>query len=154
MTPSLSATVSRSSATTPGGIAYPIAEVPAVVTLLGRWFRPLLRKVCNETGIHVDRPDASGCGVLGVMGMPRKPAVELTTDNRLYFNDSRNTRWRIYDIAYGPPLAAPFKRRRLKLGDERATDRCFVSENGDQRRYHFTRDDSHDLLVESLGRQL
>jgi len=88
------------------------------------------------------------------MGMPRRPVVELKGEGQLYLVDSRNTQWRVHDVAFGPPLAARFKRKRLKLSDERATDRWFVSEDGDQRCYHFVRDDQRDLLVETLDRQL
>jgi hypothetical protein len=91
---------------------------------------------------------------LGTMGMPRKPAVQLTPDGRLYYVDHRNTRWRVHDVAFGPPLAPRFKRRRLTLGDERASDRYFVTQEGERRCYHFSRDDARDLLAETLERQL
>ena len=50
--------------------------------------------------------------------------------------------------------AAPFKRRRVKLGDPRVSDRYFVSEDGEQRCFQFGRDDARDLLLETLERQL
>jgi len=37
------------------------------------------------------------------MGMPRKPAVEVTSDARVYLVDDRNNEWRVHDICYGPP---------------------------------------------------
>lgn len=44
----------------------------------------------------------------------------------LYFVDDQGARWRVYDVAFGPPLAAPHKRKVLALGDTRARYRLFV----------------------------
>ena len=86
--------------------------------------------------------------------MPRKPAVETTPDGRLYFVDHRNDRWRVHDVAYGPPHAAPFKRRIVPLGDHRASSRYFVGEGGEQRSYKFDRDEPRGLTVDVLAAQL
>ena len=88
------------------------------------------------------------------MGMPRKPAVEFTPDQRVYFIDGRNTRWRVHDVAFGPPLAARFKRKRFQPGDTRATDRYFLSEDGEQRCFHFERAEARGVTVELLEQQL
>lgn len=50
----------------------------------------------HESGRVYDR-------CLAGMGMPRKPAVEVTSDARVYLVDDRNNEWRVYDICYGPP---------------------------------------------------
>jgi hypothetical protein len=88
------------------------------------------------------------------MGMPRKPAVETTHDGRVYYVDRRNGRWRVHDVAFGPPHARPHQRRRLVPGDGRAGYRYFVSESGEQRSFRFTSEDSRAATVEVLGAQL
>jgi hypothetical protein len=88
------------------------------------------------------------------MGMPRKPAVEVTPDGRVYYIDHRNARWRVHDVAFGPPHARPHQRCRLAPGDGRAGYRYFVGEGGEQRSYRFTDDDSRDVTVDVLDSQL
>lgn len=47
-------------------------------------------------------------------------------DVECYFTDDQGARWRVYDVAFGPPFAAPHKRKVLALGDTRARYRLFV----------------------------
>lgn len=55
----------------------------------------------------------------------------------LYFTDDQGGRWRVHDVAYGPPLAQPFKYKQLLLGDTRARYRLFVPEDRDAMRRSF-----------------
>ncbi len=88
------------------------------------------------------------------MGMPRKPAVEVTSDGRVYYIDHRNGRWRVYDVAFGPPHARAHQRRAFRPPDDRGTYRYFVSEDSERRCYRFTPNDGRDLTPELLGEQL
>ena len=88
------------------------------------------------------------------MGMPRKPAVEVTPDGRVYYVYHRNGRWRVYDVAFGPPHAQPHKRRAFRPPDDRGTYRYFVSESGERRCYRFAPADGRELTPERLGAQL
>ena len=44
----------------------------------------------------------------------------------VYFDDGDGGRWRVYDVAFGPPLAPLGKRAPLPPGDPRARFRVFV----------------------------
>lgn len=58
----------------------------------------------------------------------------------VYFTDVAGHRWRVHDVAFGPPLAKPFKYAQLQLGDPRARYRLFVPEDREAQRrsYDFT----------------
>jgi hypothetical protein len=49
-----------------------------------------------------------------------KPKVVVT------FTDEAGATWEVYDVAFGPPLAEPGKRKVLPHGDPRARYRLFV----------------------------
>jgi len=88
------------------------------------------------------------------MGMPRKPAVEITGDDRLYLIDDRNNKWRVYDICYGPPRAAPHHFKVFKPPFAEANNRYFVAPGGKYRSYGFTRESKRDVTAETLNDQL
>lgn len=44
----------------------------------------------------------------------------------VYVRDERGIRYRVHDVAFGPPLAEPGRGKRLSLGDPRARYRLFV----------------------------
>ena len=56
------------------------------------------------------------------VGAPRSAAV--------YLDDAAGVRWRVHWVRYGPPLAAPFRHRRLRAGDRRANYLYFVRRDG------------------------
>lgn len=72
----------------------------------------------------------------------------------VYFTSSAGERFRVYDVAFGPPLCRPHYRRRLPLEDPRANHRWFVPEFGVPRVYRFARDEPRELAVERLSQQL
>ena len=78
------------------------------------------------------------------------PAIEL------YFNDNHGARWRVYDVAFGPPLAEPHQRKVLALGDARARYRLFVPPDPSLmlRSYDFKRGGDRAITAEVLGAQL
>lgn len=65
------------------------------------------------------------------------------------------TRWRVGDIAFGPPLAEPYKWVPLELGDPRATSRLFAG-GGDRwiRAYRLKPGDHAAVDDASLAEQL
>jgi hypothetical protein len=72
----------------------------------------------------------------------------------LYVTDGAGVRWRVHDVAFGPPDAAPGRRRRVPLGSSRATYRWFVSAEGAERCHRFERGESRELTSEKVARQL
>jgi hypothetical protein len=76
------------------------------------------------------------------------------TRERAYLTDAAGQRWRVYDAAYGPPHAEPYKRRRTRPGDPRATYRYFVPAEGWTRLYRFGAQNSRELTLELALRQL
>lgn len=88
------------------------------------------------------------------MGMPRKPAVEISDDSRVYLIDDRNNKWRVYDICYGPPHAAPFRFKAFQPPYAQATNRYFVTPGGKYRSYRFTRESHRDISAETLNAQV
>lgn len=74
----------------------------------------------------------------------------------LYFTDGYGTRWRVYDVAFGPPLAEPHQRKVLALGDARARYRLFVSPGPALmlRAYDFKRGGDRAISAEVLSAQL
>jgi hypothetical protein len=91
---------------------------------------------------------------LAGMGLPRKPAVEVTPDGRVYLIDNRNNKWRVYDIGYGPPHAAPFHFKTFRPPHAEANNRYFVAPGGKYRSYRFTRESPRDISAETLNAQL
>jgi hypothetical protein len=66
------------------------------------------------------------------------PPVRLDYQGEaLYVTDGAGVRWRVHDVAFGPPDAAPGRRRRVPLGSVRATYRWFVNAEGVERCYRF-----------------
>lgn len=72
----------------------------------------------------------------------------------LYFTDEQRQRWRVYDVAFGPPLAAPHKSKVLELMDPRASYRIFVPKEGRKRSYRFRTGESRAITTERLAQQL
>ena len=57
------------------------------------------------------------------------PHLERLRDGRIYFVDEDRVPWRVYDAAFGPPLAPAFRHRVLPHGDPRARYRIFVPQD-------------------------
>jgi hypothetical protein len=88
------------------------------------------------------------------MGMPRKPAAEITPDGRVYLIDDRNNKWRVYDICFGPPHAAPHHFKAFRPPHAEANNRYFVTPGGKYRSYRFSRELGRDIDAETLNVQL
>jgi hypothetical protein len=88
------------------------------------------------------------------MGLPRKPAVEITPDGRVYLIDNRNNKWRVYDICFGPPRAAPHHFKAFRPPHAEANNRYFVTPGGKYRSYRFSRESRRDISAETLNAQL
>jgi len=71
-----------------------------------------------------------------------------------YLVDGDGARYRVHDVAFGPPFAAPGKRRTMPLESHDANHRYFVSAGGVARAYHFTKKEDRRLSVEKLTQQL
>jgi hypothetical protein len=54
----------------------------------------------------------------------------------LYLVNADAQRWRVHDVAFGRPPAAPHYTKVLPLGDPRATTRIFVHQDGTKRIAH------------------
>ena len=81
------------------------------------------------------------------------PRVERL-EERAYFTDDEGTTWRVYDVAFRPPLCAPGERRAFPPPARQANYRWFVPREGYKRCYKFAPDDSRELTPEVLARQL
>lgn len=75
-------------------------------------------------------------------------------DEAAYFVDSEGELYRIHDVAFGPPLAAPGRKRVMPRESPDANPRYFISANGVARAYRFTRKEDRTLSVERLQKQL
>jgi hypothetical protein len=71
-----------------------------------------------------------------------------------FFTSEARERLRIYDCAYGPPLARPHRRRVMPLEDIRAKHRHFVPAVGMARVYRFVKGESRALTPGVLATQL
>jgi hypothetical protein len=78
----------------------------------------------------------------------------MRNGERAYFTDADGTRYRVHDVAFGPPLVAPGKRRTILLESLDANHRYFVSASGVARAYHFTKKEDRTLSVERFPQQL
>ena len=74
--------------------------------------------------------------------------------NHAYFTDRDGVRWRVHDVGFGPPHAAPGRVRRYPLESARANVRYFVNAERVIRVHQFQRGESHALTTEALARQL
>ena len=72
----------------------------------------------------------------------------------LYVTDGDGVRWRVHDVAFGPPNSALGRRRRVPLESPRASHRWFVSAEGVERCHRFERGESRELTAENVARQL
>ena len=72
----------------------------------------------------------------------------------LYVTDREGVRWHVHDVAFGPPDAAPGRRRRVPLESPRANYRWFVSAEGVERCHRFQRGESRTPTASNLARQL
>jgi hypothetical protein len=75
-------------------------------------------------------------------------------DDRTYFTDADGRRWRVYDVAFGPPHAEPHHYRKFGIGDRRAVNRIFVSATSERRSYAFEKREPRDISAELCTRQL
>lgn len=75
-------------------------------------------------------------------------------DDCVDFVGSDGVRYRIHDVAFGPPLAAPGKRRTMPLESFDANRRYFITAGGVARAYHFSKKENRALSVENLQQQL
>ena len=82
-----------------------------------------------------------------------RPILE-NYDDAVYFTDSAGERFRIEDVAFRPPLAAPGTKRVMPLENPDANHRYFVSSDGLTRAYRFAKKEVRDLTVERLTQQL
>jgi hypothetical protein len=83
----------------------------------------------------------------------RRPALERDGEIA-YFIDGEGMRYRVYDVAFGPPHAKPHKRRVLPLESPTANHRYFVTAGGIVRAYRFTKGEGRLLDSERLTQQL
>lgn len=75
----------------------------------------------------------------------------------VYVRDDAGVRYRVHDAAFGPPFAAPARRKLLALGDPRARCRLFVPADPEpmMRVYDFkTRGGERGISAEILDAQL
>ena len=83
-------------------------------------------------------------------------AHDANEGDRVYLDDAHGVRWRVHWVRYGPPLAAPFKHKRLAVGDRRANYLYFVRADGETRVHALTRESdwaiAADVLADYLGR--
>ena len=73
----------------------------------------------------------------------------------VYFIDASGARWRVYDTAFGPPLAALNRYAILPQGDRWATARVFIPPEPDamRRSYRFQPADDRRLTLEVVAAQ-
>ena len=57
---------------------------------------------------------------------------------RVYFTDTEGARWRVYDVAFGPPLCQPILPSAIRPPDARAALRYFVTQYGLELCHRFT----------------
>ena len=74
--------------------------------------------------------------------------------DKLYFIDRTGERWRVYDVAFGPPLLPPGRLRGFPPPDRRASSRYFVHRDGTRRAHRFERGEDRAPTSEHLARQL
>ena len=74
--------------------------------------------------------------------------------DRVYFTDSDGARWRVYDVAFGPPLCPPLRRRAFRPPDARANYRYFVRHDGLERCHRFADGEPRELTAELVAEQL
>lgn len=74
--------------------------------------------------------------------------------NVAYYTSDDGERFRVHDVAFGPPLSRPHHRRVVPLEDPRANHRYFVPEFGVARVYRFTKDELRAVTAERLAVQL
>jgi hypothetical protein len=82
------------------------------------------------------------------------PTVEITPDGRVYFTDAAGQKYRVYDVAYGPPEAAPWQHKAHRPPYAGANYRFFVTVEGTRRSYRFARGETRLLTIDHLERQL
>ena len=99
---------------------------------------------------------------LSELGAPREetphpdtmPRLELWLDGRCYFVGEGRRRYRVYDIAYGPPECAPGTKRVVPHESPKAKYRWFTRADGEERSCQFERGDDRQLTPERVARQL
>jgi hypothetical protein len=66
-------------------------------------------------------------------------AIEITSDGRVYLDADDSRRYRVHDVAFGPPECPPHQRRVFRPPSPRATSRYFVAADRTHRVYVFER---------------
>ncbi len=72
----------------------------------------------------------------------------------VYLRDAGCEFWRVYDVAYGPPVTSRGKRAVFPPPHAQATERWFVTRAGDTRVYTFGPKDRRELEPRLLMSQL
>jgi hypothetical protein len=86
--------------------------------------------------------------------LARDMSIDRTDDDRVYFTDKENTRWRVHDVSYGSPHAQPHHYKRFNVGDTRATSRIFVSGLSEKRSYTFGKGEARKASGNACEAQL
>ena len=81
-------------------------------------------------------------------------AIEITGDGRVYLDADDGRRWRVHDVAFGPPECPPHQRRVFRPPSARANYRHFVAADGTHRSYRFPPDETRVLDAAHVQRQL
>ena len=89
------------------------------------------------------------------MSAPPVPPVHVDRRGEaLYVTDGDGVRWRVHDVAFGPPYASQARRHRVPLESPPANYRWLVNVAGVERCHRFERGESRALTPANLGRQL
>jgi len=73
---------------------------------------------------------------------------------RIYFTDATGAEFRVHDVVFGVPPAAPHRRRVVPTGSQGATHRAFTTADGAVRLYAFGPRDRRAIEPELLDAQL
>ncbi len=73
---------------------------------------------------------------------------------RIYFTDATGAEYRVHDVVFGVPPAAPHRRRLVPTGSQGATHRAFTAADGAVRLYAFGPRDRRAIEAELLDAQL
>ena len=87
------------------------------------------------------------------MGRLERPRVEVVA-GRAYFVDAAGTAWRAHDVAFGPPVCAPGRRRAARPPWMWASYRWFVRRDGEERCYRLAAGEAYPVTPGRLARQL
>jgi hypothetical protein len=83
--------------------------------------------------------------------LPRLVRADRPGGAAVYLEDAAGVRWRVHWVRYGPPLAAPFKHRRLAVGDRRANYLYFVRADRHVRLHRVDRESDWTITADVLA---